>query len=365
PPSVTTPIPPQAPAAVTHGSPSAPTATAPLPPAPAGALPAAPPSVPVSAASATVAPAGPPASVTAAPQPAPIIATVHLPAGVTTPPSMPASTPAAPPASMAAPPVSTSAPLPTTPTAATLPNQTFASRPPPAASMPARVLSAAAPSAQPAGPATNGPPRSLSPAPATQSPPVGSAAGIALRQATQAAARQDSVAPLLQNLAALHGRMAQFPRPVAEAALRLLAGRLVVGNTAPDPVQLKQAVLASGVLTRAPTAATTTPADLRTGLQQLRSALLGFLGAQITPVAPVARRPPPPTRDSQPRGFRTEPATLPENVAPRDAGRTLLHQTDAALARIRLLQLASLPQDAARAGAPPAPDLTLDRKSVG
>src|SRR5690606_9554118 len=250
-------------------------------------------------------------------------------------------------------------PLPTTPAAATLPSQTSPSCPPPAASMPARVLSAAAPSAQPAGPAINGPPRSLPPAPATQSPPVGSAAGIALRQATQAAARQDSVAPLLQNLAALHGRMAQFPRPVAEAALRLLAGRLVVGNTAPDPVQLKQAVLGSGVLTRTPTAATT-PADLRTGLQQLRSALLDFLGAQITPVAPVARRPPPPTRDSQPRGFRTEPPTLPENVAPRDAGRTLLHQTDAALARIRLLQLASLPQDAARAGAPPATDLTLE-----
>jgi hypothetical protein len=200
----------------------------------------------------------------------------------------------------------------------------------------------------------------LPPVAATQAPPVGSAASVALGQATQAAARQDSIAPLLQNLGALQGRMASFPRPVVEAALRLLAGRLAVGKTAPDPAQLKQAILRSGVLTSGPAATGTVATDLRTGLLQLRSALLGFLGAEIAPVAAVTRRPPPPTRDSQPRGFRAEPASLPDTATPKEAGRTLLQQTEAALSRIRLLQLASLPQDAARAGAPSAADWTLE-----
>lgn len=200
---------------------------------------------------------------------------------------------------------------------------------------------------------------SLPPAPSTPPPLAGSAAGIALGQATRAAARQDSIAPLLQNLAALQGQLASFPRPIAEAALRLLAGRLAVGKVAPDPLQLKQAVLRSGVLVNSPPPAGTVANDLRSGLLQLRGALLGFLGSEIAPVAPVTRRPPPPTRDTPLRGFRAQPATVPEAATAKDAGRSLLHQTEAALSRIRLLQLASLPQDTAR-GASPAAEWTLE-----
>jgi hypothetical protein len=114
-------------------------------------------------------------------------------------------------------------------------------------------------------------------------------------------------------------------------------------------------------LTNTPAPASAATTDLRTGLLQLRSALLGFLGSEIAPVASVTRRPPPPTRDAQLRGFRAEPPTLLEAATPKDAGRTLLHQTDAALSRMRLLQLASLPQEAGRAGAPvAASDWTLE-----
>lgn len=153
--------------------------------------------------------------------------------------------------------------------------------------------------------------------------------------------------------------MASFPRPVAEAALRLLAGRLVISRAAPDPLQLQQSVLRSGVPVTVPSAGAATT-DLRSGLLQLRGALLGFLGAEIAPVAPVSRRPPPPTRDAPLRSLRADPPSLPDSATPKDAGRALLQQTDAALSRIRLLQLASLPQDAARAGSPPAIDWMLE-----
>src|SRR5690606_25704376 len=65
-------------------------------------------------------------------------------------------------------------------------------------------------------------------------------------------------------------------------------------------------------------------------------------------------------RDSAPRAIRAEPPTLPEAATPREAGRALLHQTDAALSRLKLTQLASAPSDAARAAALPAADFTVE-----
>ncbi|MDP1732147.1 MAG: flagellar hook-length control protein FliK [Devosia sp.] len=186
--------------------------------------------------------------------------------------------------------------------------------------------------------------------------PSGSVAQAILSQATQAAARQDSMAPLLQNLAALQGRMSALPQPAAAAAMRLLAGRISLDRGPPSGAELKQAVLRSGVFLEAmarPGAAQSPPqGDIKSALLQLRALLGAWLGGEVAPVAPVTRRPPPPTRGAPPRGLRSEMPTLPETATPKETGRALLGQTEAALSRVRLLQLASLPRDAARAAMP-------------
>ena len=152
------------------------------------------------------------------------------------------------------------------------------------------------------------PPRPAAPAAAALPPQPGSAAETVLGLATQAAARQDSVAPLLVNLAALPARMATLPRPVAEAALRLLGARVALDRGPPDAETLKQAVLRSGVfleaLSRPGAPQAPQPGDTKAALVALRDALGAWLGPELEPAAPATRRPPPPTRGAPPRGLR-------------------------------------------------------------
>lgn len=198
------------------------------------------------------------------------------------------------------------------------------------------------PGAPPAAAASPGPAATTLAKPAVTAPSL----SLPLTQPAQAAARQDSMAPLLQNLGALQGRLASFPQPVAEAAMRLLAARIPLDRGAPNAQTLKQAVMRAGVFAQ-PGPGTTQAVDVKSALLQLRAGLLSFLGSgEIAPVAPVSRRPPPPLRDAQPRGHRAEAPTLPESASAREAGRTLLHQTDAALSRLKLTQLASQPPEA-------------------
>lgn len=371
--------------------PSLPAGT-PQPPAPAArptlvpaAMPAAPGPGPAAISTPQVtAPAAPVVPVTqafaAAPVPAapttaatsPVQATPLQPRAVATPTApvattapAPASAPISAPVSSVAPPL----PLPAGPlrvpaAAAPAPATPFVQH------APAVVPSAAPPGANPASIPTTA--NSPAPAPTVQHlpppampiravllspplapPPAGSVAQAHLDQATQAAARQDSMAPLLQNLSALQGRIGELPRPVVAAALRLLGGRINLDRGALSGEGLQQAVLRSGIFLEAlakPALAQSPPqGDAKAALLQLRGALTAWLGEDVAPVPPVARRPQPPTRGAQPRGLRSEAPTLPEAAAPKQAGRSLLGQTEAALSRVRLLQLASLPQDAARA----------------
>jgi hypothetical protein len=189
-----------------------------------------------------------------------------------------------------------------------------------------------------------------SPAMAAASPPPpapGSPAQLVMAATTQAAAQQQSPAPLMQ---ALTASLPHLPTPVAEAAARVLATRISLDRGGPTGDALKQAVLKSGVFLDAPAKANAAP-DLRQALGQLRGALLAWLGDDIAPVAAVARRPsPPPTRGSMPRGQAPElPQAMEGGV--KEAGKSLLGQTDSALARIRLMQLGSQPMEAARPGA--------------
>ena len=186
--------------------------------------------------------------------------------------------------------------------------------------------------------------------PATTAPAVvpvpGSPAAIALGVVTQAAAGQDSIVPLLARLAALpSGSLAALPPPVVEAALRLLAGRIDLNRGALGAEALKQAVLRSGVLANAGPA----PGDTKSALLMLRTALRHLLGREIVPVAPVGPRPPPPLRGTPPRAPLPERTPAPDADAPRDLARSLLGHTEASLSRLRLLQMASQPAEAARA----------------
>lgn len=189
------------------------------------------------------------------------------------------------------------------------------------------------------------------PTPVPAAPASGSAAQLVSAATTQAAAQQQSQAPLLQALAV---RLPQLPPAVAEAAARLLAGRVNLDRGAPTAETLKQAVLRSGVFLDAPLKPGTPP-DTRQALQQLRTALFGWLGADVEPVPSVERRPPPPARGDVPRAQPPELPPATEGSA-REAGRSLLGQVEGALSRLKLLQLTSQTTDASRpAGAIAAP----------
>lgn len=165
---------------------------------------------------------------------------------------------------------------------------------------------------------------------------------------TQAAAQQQSAAPLMQALAVA---LPVLPKEVADAAGKVLATRVILDRGAPTGEGLKQAVLQSGVFIDPPKSAG--QSDVRRALTQLRGALLGWLGEDVAPVAAVTRRPPPPARGAVPRAQAAESPQAPVDGAAKDAGKTLLGQTEGALSRVKLMQLTSQPTDAARAGAAP------------
>jgi len=224
-----------------------------------------------------------------------------------------------------------------------------------AAAQPQLSQPAAAPAASAALPAAPGPAAPTLP-PAPTNPPLAQVLG----DPVQAAARQDSIVPLIARLAALAASPAAvtLSRPLREAIVRVLAGGVHLDRAPPDGETIRDAVLRAGVAT-AP--GKPQPADARTTLLTLRAALATLLGADAAPVAPVTRRPPPPLKGEPARAIEPQAAVpLPEE--PVEAARQLLGHTDAALSRLKLLQLASGATDARPAAAiPPAgPELRVE-----
>jgi hypothetical protein len=185
-------------------------------------------------------------------------------------------------------------------------------------------------------------------------------APLNLADPAQAAARQDSSAPLLARLAAVVTAVAPvLPPPLMEVARRVLASRLDLNRMPPDGKALETAVLRSGVLQAPPTRQAT--GDSREALLTLRSGLAALLGNDgVGPVAPVSR-PAPPIRGEPPRA--PEPQPLGGAAQPADGEetvRTLLGQTDATLSRLKLLQSASQPPADARPDAAPRGELRVE-----
>lgn len=185
----------------------------------------------------------------------------------------------------------------------------------------------------------SGPP----PAPAP-SPPLAQVLG----DPAQAAARQDSIVPLLVRLAALGPQLNALPPQAAQAVVRLLALRLEAGGL--DGKALQGAVNAAGVLARPAVGTAATAPTMKSALLQLRSGLSGVPGAEIEAVQAaeieavqaVAGRPHPPVKGDDARAVRAE---LPLPMSDEDPARGLLGQTDAALSRLKLLQYASQPPE--------------------
>jgi hypothetical protein len=204
-------------------------------------------------------------------------------------------------------------------------------------------------------PSAPAPPPSL-PLPATPLPATPQAA--LAQMLPEALARQDSAGPLLRSLASLVQTPATLPEPVLRAALGVLAQRVVAANGKVQPADLERAVLRSGLGLEAGLARGEIPAplDAKAGLLALRAALAKWLGESPAGAAPRDAAPPP-LKGLPLRAPDLGAAPLPE--APRDALRAVHGQADAAVSRMKLMQLASLPDSDPARPSPPALRLEL------
>lgn len=357
--------------------------TVPQTPAPAAPLPQAAQPVTIPAGTPSSVPANVAiltAAVVASPLPAPGQPAAQVPLPVATAPQQPAASPVQPtlaptvqPATIPAPLLSSvlpAAPVTVTPAVVSNVQAPVPAAPaqpagvPPAATQPAAPILTATLVAQPQQPLPAHPspypisvPHPVAPVVAQQLPlpaatsPRPTAPPLNLADPAQAAARQDSAAPLLAKLAAIVTAAApSVPRPVIEVAQKLLANRIDLNRAAPDGKAIEAAVLKAGVLLTPLTREA--PADSKSALLALRATLVAFLGGDGAAPVATAARPAPPIKGEPPRAPNPQ-AAMPDLPADsHETARTLLGHTDAALSRLKLLQSASQPPADARIDAP-------------
>ncbi|WEK06073.1 MAG: flagellar hook-length control protein FliK [Candidatus Devosia phytovorans] len=170
----------------------------------------------------------------------------------------------------------------------------------------------------------------------------------ALNQMMQnAVPRQAPVTDLTAALSSIAGKVV-LPEPVARAAQMVMAGRMAIDGKL-DGAALQQAVRGSGVFQEAALAKGQLPlpqTDMKSALLTLRQTLVNWLGNQaaLTAVAQV----PPPLKGITPRARAHDAPMLDVADAPEEIGRQLLERTESALARTRMHQHASMPDQAAK-----------------
>lgn len=173
----------------------------------------------------------------------------------------------------------------------------------------------------------------------------------ALDEAVKAASlRQNGLAPLFADLEVL-AKQPGVPDQVQTAARALLAIRL--DGNAVDAKGLKAALAQSGLFLEAQLAAQGSAGpDLKVALLGLQQALRNWLGVGAdnhgahNDAALAQLPPPPPHHSSVPAGQAAAPVSIAGVPVP-EAGHRVLAETDAALARHTLLQVASLPDGSA------------------
>ena len=220
-----------------------------------------------------------------------------------------------------------------------------AARPVVAAEVPQAFTGPPATAAQTAGPAL--------------SPPTPAAA--LAQMVPDAIARQASAGPLLQTLADAVAQPQVLPEPVLRAAMGVLAQRIVAPDGRVSPEAIAQAVTRSGIGLEASLArGMPQPMDAKAGLLALRDALSKWLGDTPAAPAPQARTPgdAPPLKGLPLRAIAADPPSLPD--AARDAGRLLHEQTDSAISRVKLMQLASLADPQTNSARPSSPSLRME-----
>lgn len=175
---------------------------------------------------------------------------------------------------------------------------------------------------------------------APAAPPAPTDPLLALLDATlkSAAVRQNGLAPLYADLTALAARP-DLPPGLRAAVEAVLGLQLPTGALGAHTLQI--AVARSGLFLESALASGQMGApDLKATLINLRAVLQSFLGAE--PEASVRPAPPPPYPGAPPAGQPPSPATA--GVLPlKAAAAQVLSDTDAALNRQTMLQVASLP----------------------
>ncbi|MBS0247222.1 MAG: flagellar hook-length control protein FliK [Proteobacteria bacterium] len=158
-----------------------------------------------------------------------------------------------------------------------------------------------------------------------------------------AAPRQNGLAPLFADLEVLLAQP-DLPQAVRDAGQALLNLRLP-GDVVNGP-SLQQAIARSGMFLEAMLASgklpTTASDNIKSALQALRGALQNYLGIDNAPADLHLPPPLPPFRGSLPVAQPPVPASIVDTGL-RQAALKVLSQTDAAIARHVMLQIASLP----------------------
>jgi hypothetical protein len=178
--------------------------------------------------------------------------------------------------------------------------------------------------------------------------PAATKAQVIAAATQQAVVRQDGLAPLIADLAQAL-KTGALPQPVRQAAARVLIQATPLEAHVDGPA-IAKALGGSGLLLEADLAANPMQSpvgvDLKAGLLMLRQAL-----ANAGPAAPRralgGARPAPPYRGGPTRGQAPAEPSLAEDSPPDVQRQRLAQETESALARLELMQIASLPQDEA------------------
>ena len=173
-------------------------------------------------------------------------------------------------------------------------------------------------------------------------------AQVLAQTAEGAAVRQGGLAPLMADLAQAASNPA-LPTPVRSAAAQVLAPASPASAANATGRVRRRALSRSGLFLEANLAAApqTSPIgqDMKAGLLVLNQALTAWLAGAPRAPAPrnPAKTPPPPYRAGSTRAQPSATPSLPADAAPSAVGQRLLAETQAAVARQELLQIASLP----------------------
>ncbi|MCA3565702.1 MAG: flagellar hook-length control protein FliK [Methylocystis sp.] len=175
---------------------------------------------------------------------------------------------------------------------------------------------------------------------------------VIARTTAEAAGRQGSAAPLYANLAELTARPdAPLPRPVAVLAEAILSQR-IDGERPVTANQIRQAVAQSGLLQESATArGGPPPLDAKALLSTLKE-LLRADALRFVPAAPDAE---PPRYDSPVTAQKAVAASLAGEKDPALIAGTLAREADQATERVKLHQIASLPDPRPAPGEPARP----------